>query len=216
MRRSSRIAGARILPLPLRLLVACAFIVFCAPLALGQGTTGSIAGKVTVQAAGRPIAGARVILVGLDGAPTLVGSYTDREGDYRIANVPPGRYHLRALRGAWSMVEVKDVLVTVGVVTTMNFQLPQGGQSGIISGTVRDHESGEPLAGANIVLYRADGTPTEIGALTNEDGAYRLLNVPPGRYRLQAALVSYRTMVVENLIVTVGLETRQLFSLERR
>jgi hypothetical protein len=48
------------------------------------------------------------------------------------------------------------------------------GTTGKIAGTVKDKKTGEPLIGANI---RLEGSA--LGAATNIDGSYFIINVPP-------------------------------------
>jgi TonB-linked SusC/RagA family outer membrane protein len=60
----------------------------CAPAAAAQ--QGTITGRVTDEAAGRPIAGARVVLVG-----TAIAAQTNADGRYRIVDVRPGPVTVR-------------------------------------------------------------------------------------------------------------------------
>jgi TonB-linked SusC/RagA family outer membrane protein len=52
--------------------------------------------------------------------------------------------------------------------------------------------TGQPLAAANVLLVG-----TGIGSLTNRDGSFLLLRVPPGTYELQASSIGYATETVE-------------------
>ena len=89
------------------------------------------------------------------------------------------------------------------------------GTTGTIRGKVTDAASGEPLAAVNmVVIDAATGEPTSMGAFTNAEGEYVIINVPPGRYNLRATMVGYKTYEVEELLVTVGVSTMQSFSLE--
>jgi outer membrane receptor protein involved in Fe transport len=84
-----------------------------------------------------------------------------------------------------------------------------GGTTGKIAGVVRDAKTNEFLPGANIIL---EGTT--MGAATSVDGAYIILNVPPGNYTLRASVIGYRELRVENVHVSIDLTTHQDFSLE--
>ncbi|MES3631060.1 MAG: TonB-dependent receptor [Longimonas sp.] len=59
-------------------------------------------------------------------------------------------------------------------------------QSGTVTGTVTDAETGEPLPGANVVVIG-----TEIGVPTDVDGTFRLQNVPAGDQVIRATFVGY-------------------------
>jgi outer membrane receptor protein involved in Fe transport len=73
----------------------------------------------------------------------------------------------------------------------------RAGTTGKISGRIIESTKSEGLAGANIVL-----TGTNLGAATNIDGYYAILNVPPGSYEIQVRLIGYRTYVVKDVRVS--------------
>ncbi|RLD12924.1 TonB-dependent receptor, partial [candidate division KSB1 bacterium] len=77
------------------------------------------------------------------------------------------------------------------------------GTTGKINGVVKDSETGEPLAGANVVI---EGTT--MGASTDVDGFYTILNVPPGTYTLRVIYVGYNDALIKNVRVDVDLTTR--------
>ncbi|RKY61155.1 MAG: hypothetical protein DRP96_04025 [Candidatus Neomarinimicrobiota bacterium] len=82
------------------------------------------------------------------------------------------------------------------------------GITGKITGRVTDARSGEPLIGVNIVI---DGTI--LGAATDFDGFYTILNVNPGTYSLRATMIGYQTMIQQNVQVMVDLTTTINFEL---
>ncbi|MBI3005687.1 MAG: TonB-dependent receptor [Ignavibacteriales bacterium] len=82
------------------------------------------------------------------------------------------------------------------------------GTTGKISGKVKDAQTGEPMIGANV---RVDGTP--LGAVTDIDGYYVILNVPPGKHTVMASYVGYDRKVVTNVSVSVDLTTTLDFEL---
>ncbi|MBN1781148.1 TonB-dependent receptor [bacterium] len=77
------------------------------------------------------------------------------------------------------------------------------GNTGKIAGDVMDATQNRVLPGANVVLE-----DTYIGAATDLNGHYTLLNVPPGVYSLKITMMGYRTMVVQNVRVSVDLTTK--------
>ncbi len=83
--------------------------------------------------------------------------------------------------------------------------------AGKISGRVTDRSTEEPLPGANVLLKN-----TTLGAVTDRDGYYVILNVPPGAYSLQASMVGYATMVQENLKVSINLTTTANFAMPQQ
>ena len=82
------------------------------------------------------------------------------------------------------------------------------GTTGKIAGVVKDKENGEPLIGANIIL---DGHP--LGATTDLDGSYFILNVPPGTYDVVVQYIGYQDVRVNGVSVSIDLTTRQNFEL---
>ena len=75
------------------------------------------------------------------------------------------------------------------------------GQSGRVSGTVRDAESGETLIG--VAVYEAN---LKIGVTTNERGKYEI-NLPEGTHQLQFSYVGFETFTSK---VTVGQKAKTL------
>lgn len=84
------------------------------------------------------------------------------------------------------------------------------GTTGKIVGQVVDASTGEPLPGVNILIEN-----TMLGAATDVDGTYMILNVPPGIYTLRANIIGYRDMVVSNVRVNVDKTTRIDFRLQQ-
>jgi hypothetical protein len=82
------------------------------------------------------------------------------------------------------------------------FALALAGTKGKITGRVTEKESGKALAGANIVL-----TGTTLGAMTDADGHYFILNVPSGTYSLKVSYIGYNPVTVSNVKVIQDLVT---------
>jgi hypothetical protein len=219
MRPSQGSPSPRYPSLPLRILIVAVLTLIVAIPVHGQGTTGTIAGKVTDQKTGEAIAGARVLLYRPGSSRVLVGSFTARDGSYRIENVPPGRFSLTATVDSHVPVRVEDVLVTVGLTTSTSFRLSEPAdlseERGVVTGSVADAATDRPIAAVNVILYQG-GQPTRWGAFTDEAGDYVIINVPPGRYTLRATMVGYKVVEVENLQVVAGKTTTQPFELVAR
>ena len=75
-------------------------------------------------------------------------------------------------------------------------------QTGRIAGDVTVAGTTETLPGVNVII---EGL--HIGAATNIDGYYSILNVPPGTYTLRASAVGFATVVVENVRVNIDQTT---------
>lgn len=82
------------------------------------------------------------------------------------------------------------------------------GTTGKIIGTVVDKATGEALPGANVLI---EGT--SLGAATNAQGGFIILNVSPGSYSLKASFIGYEPVIMENIRVSVDLTTEVDFQL---
>ncbi len=82
------------------------------------------------------------------------------------------------------------------------------GTTGKIAGTVRDAQTKEPIIGASVIV---EGT--RLGAATNIDGYFVILNVSPGRHTLISSAVGYNRQSVTGVSVSVDLTTTQNFDL---
>ncbi|MFP4548619.1 MAG: TonB-dependent receptor [Fidelibacterota bacterium] len=83
-----------------------------------------------------------------------------------------------------------------------------GATTGKIAGTVTDETTGEPLAGANVIV---EGT--SLGAAADMNGYYSILNIPPGKYTVRVSMIGYQTIVQKEVTVMVDLTTTLNFSL---
>ncbi len=92
--------------------------------------------------------------------------------------------------------------ITFLVVVVSFYSLLMAGSTGKIVGIVKDKSSGEPLIGVNIVL---EGT--NLGASTDMDGTFIILNVPPGTYTVIAQYIGYSNVRIQNVKVNVDLTT---------
>ncbi|MFH1570595.1 MAG: carboxypeptidase regulatory-like domain-containing protein [Gemmatimonadota bacterium] len=175
---------------------------------------GSIAGTVTNEVDGHPIAGAIVHAFAPDNPYMYGATETDGDGRYAIRGLRSGRYVVEAWHQDYMselygdatayeqavLVEVTEPQQTGGI----DFGLAAGGA---ITGVVRDGE-GEPVAGAyvNAILTYglgqegwADGGPAgELvpavrggWAVTDEGGVYHMGGLPTGEYRVQAQFSSH-------------------------
>lgn len=102
----------------------------------------------------------------------------------------------------------KKRILSVGVFLFLFVNNLFGQNAGKISGTVKDAETGEPLIGCNVAVLG-----TTLGASTDIDGAYFILNVSPGKYDLQASIVGYQKVAQRGTIVNSGRTTTADFSL---
>jgi len=70
------------------------------------------------------------------------------------------------------------------------------GITGKIAGKVTDANTGEPLIGANIII---EGTT--MGAATDIEGDYYIINITPGTYQLKVSMMGYSSKIIANVEV---------------
>lgn len=78
--------------------------------------------------------------------------------------------------------------------------LTYGGVTGKLTGKVTDADTREPLTGANIIVEE-----TLLGAATDENGYYVILNIPPGIYNVKASIIGYADYTVRDVRVEIDL-----------
>ena len=89
------------------------------------------------------------------------------------------------------------------IFTGLFFNILFGATTGKISGIVTDVQTNEPLVGANVIIENLS-----LGAATDSDGRFYILNVPPGVYDVSVQMIGYAKLTVEDLDVSVGRTTQ--------
>ena len=101
---------------------------------------------------------------------------------------------------------MKRILQTTVILLIPFFLFSQ--ELGKIAGSVTDETTGEPLAGANVLV---EGT--SFGAASDAEGNYIVLGVPVGVYTVRGEFIGYRPMRISNLRVSSRLTTAANFTL---
>ncbi|MBN2414066.1 TonB family protein [candidate division KSB1 bacterium] len=83
-------------------------------------------------------------------------------------------------------------------IITQGDNAPAAENVGKIWGTITDAKTGEPIPAVNIFLKG-----TSMGAATDRDGNYYLVQVPPGIYDLEAQMVGFKNVIFNNVMVEV-------------
>lgn len=167
--------------------------------AKGASNAGAVVGRV-MTGDGKPAASVAVLLAVADyNAREIARTKTDAEGRYRIANVPAGRYRVRALAPAFTSPEERagrgDIYtpgknVNVGANETVegvDLTLVRGG---VITGRVTNSE-GKPVVAEQVSVTEGDQDLRRRRSAwvmpyfqfeTDDRGVYRVYGVPAGRY----------------------------------
>jgi len=156
---------------------------------------GGIAGRVTKEASGEPLAEAWVTLHSVFGH-SVDAVPAEADGRYVFGGVNPGQWFVRAfepslLGEVWndvpcpSFCDVEDVgdVVTVdsGLTDGIDFALAAGGS---VTGTMRDGVTGDGIPFADIAAYDAAGVLFSSGP-TDSLGGYLVPGLAAGSYTLR-------------------------------
>ncbi|HUU29051.1 MAG TPA: TonB-dependent receptor [archaeon] len=96
-----------------------------------------------------------------------------------------------------AFVRVALILAAFSTVLTLNLLAQLA--TGKIEGIVRDKDTGQPLQGVQVQV-----NGTRLGNISNADGYYFILNVPPGRRALTFNYTGYQKVTVENQLIMAG------------
>ena len=70
---------------------------------------------------------------------------------------------------------------------------------GKITGKIVDKETGEPLIGVNVIINNMS-----LGAATDFEGDYVIINVPPGTYSITASFIGFKSITITDVNVIVN------------
>ena len=91
---------------------------------------------------------------------------------------------------------MKKSLIFISILTSFIFA-----QTGSIKGIIVDQDDEDPLIGANIVI---DGTT--MGAATDAEGMYLIINVPAGEHILKVTYIGYEAVSYTHLTLPTNRE----------
>lgn len=93
------------------------------------------------------------------------------------------------------------ILIALALAVKINIQAQLLTQT--LKGHIFDKETLSPLPGASIVLEK---TNPLIGTISEEDGSFKLTNVPVGRYHVTAYFIGYQPLTIPDVFVNTGKE----------
>jgi hypothetical protein len=171
--------------------------------------TGSLSGKVFVQASHEPLEGARVLILHA-GSSRRHGARTDEKGEFREDQLVPGTYSVTVFRGGYPMTSREGVVVQAGQETPVEFALVR---QATVKGSVTD-ALGRPAEEAYVLAIPATvlgGQAVRYTASVDETGRYELDELSPGSYRLEARLTLGSKPFTREITVQEGEEAHADF-----
>ncbi|MGV8106788.1 MAG: carboxypeptidase-like regulatory domain-containing protein, partial [Nitrososphaerota archaeon] len=102
----------------------------------------------------------------------------------------------------------KALALSISILILLMGSLVYAGTTGKIAGKIADKITGEALIGANILIVG-----TTLGAASDIDGNYFILNIPPGEYEVRASVIGYSPFTIQKVRVSVDQTTRIDFEL---
>ena len=76
------------------------------------------------------------------------------------------------------------------------------GSNGKLVGTIVQKSDNSPAVGVNIILV-----DTYLGAASDEQGKFVVLNIPPGTYSVRADAIGFAPVIIKNIRITTSQTT---------
>jgi 3',5'-cyclic AMP phosphodiesterase CpdA/5-hydroxyisourate hydrolase-like protein (transthyretin family) len=171
-----------------------------------------LTGTVVDRDTGKPIAGAEVDVSGVPSGKTIAIVSTDSNGVYNVPLSVPGTFNISVVAQLYA-IDSAEKAVTSGIVNCRNFALAPSGA--ILRGTVKDQQSGTPIAGVQIEICDFYGDATPIASdTTGPQGTYQVLIDYPKVSTLEVSATKQNDYTQGyNQFVLSGMDTVQDFSL---
>src|SRR5262245_42173112 len=83
----------------------------------------------------------------------------------------------------------------------------QGVRLGEISGSIKD-DTGAALPGVSVTVTSPALQVPQVAGVSDERGEYRVIDLPPGTFRVQYELAGFGTLVREGIVLTSGFAAR--------
>jgi outer membrane receptor protein involved in Fe transport len=103
---------------------------------------------------------------------------------------------------------MRKILLLIFFLSLFVTEFTFAGTTGKLTGKATDGKTNEAIPFVNITIMG-----TSLGASTDINGNYVILNIPPGNYKVKAQSVGYQPVIMENIGVSIDLTTKLDFHL---
>lgn len=152
--------------------------------------------------------------LGIRGRPKQIN---DDSGAFRLDRMPAGKYVLVASAPGQPPGKSESVEVDAGqTARNVRIVLPR---PATLTGTIRDEDSSQPIAGAIVHLdglTGGGGPNANAPATSDEQGNYSLLGVPPGPFSVRVEHSDYKNRIVTGLTTRGASSIREDIKLKPR
>jgi len=108
------------------------------------------------------------------------------------------------------MLKILGKVTSVTLMIALVASFPLFAQTnGKIAGVVKDASSNDPLPGANVIIER-----TTLGATSDIQGRFFIINVPPGRHSVKATFMGYSPITKTEVLVRTDITTEVNFEMQ--
>jgi subtilase family serine protease len=146
-------------------------------------TTGNLTGTVIDGATNLPVQGAAITLT--SGLSTI----TDMQGGFMIADITPNEYQVTISADGY-IGQLYQVMISAGITADLQtVYLTPVLQSSAVTGTVKDIQTGLPLADADVII-----TGTGIAVKTDAIGSYTLSRISLFEFDVTAGARGYESL----------------------
>ncbi len=97
---------------------------------------------------------------------------------------------------------MKRLLLIILSIFLVSQNIILGGTKGIVAGRVTDAISGEALPFVNVIIMGIN-----LGAATDIDGYYSILNITPGIYTINSSAIGFNSVSIREIKVSIDLTT---------
>ncbi|MBM3319289.1 MAG: TonB-dependent receptor [Candidatus Eisenbacteria bacterium] len=101
-----------------------------------------------------------------------------------------------------------SVLLALALLFVLGTAFAQDGQTGTLSGQVREAETGKPIAWADVLIQG-----TTIGGISQQNGTFTIYKIPAGTYTVTVQMMGYTPRKFEGVAVVPGQVTNLIAEL---